>query len=511
MQQHVNQEIEQSLIGAMLIDQDARQTAFAAITPDDFGVDIHRRLAAHIKGLHESGKPVIIGAVAQDFADAPDLYEAGGKSYIIDLAQNVISLSNTADYAKIVKELANRRALLGKLSQYSAKINGLSVMDDVSKVAIEAGADIQGQNTTIHDGGITYSSAADMKADLGAMDFVQNTLHYGQLSVIYGESNCGKTFFMTDMCFHIASGTPWRGMRTDSGCVVYVSLEGTTGLARRIAAYQQVNEGADISRFIVVPSHVDFLHPDGNIQEFLVVLRRIQQERGRILMVVIDTLARAMSGGDENSSEDMGAIVRHADMIRTTTGAHVSFVHHSGKDKLRGARGHSSLRAAVDTEIEVARPDGGTHAVATVVKQRDGDTGAAYPFTLQRVVIGENPYGEEVSSCVVRVIDEAPTIAKEDATLGPNQAFVYDAIVAAIDAHGQQINTHKGHTTRAVSYDDLYRILDAKGFKTILNLTDDEHDSTTVARKVRDATYTARAGLHKRNLIAFNRNHIWLV
>ena len=37
-------------------------------------------------------------------------------------------------------------------------------------------------------------------------DFVQGLLGRGALSVVYGESNCGKTFFMTDLAFHIAEG-----------------------------------------------------------------------------------------------------------------------------------------------------------------------------------------------------------------------------------------------------------------------------------------------------------------
>ena len=64
-------------------------------------------------------------------------------------------------------------------------------------------------------------------------------------------------------------------------------------------------------------------------------------------LIVIDTLARAIAGGDENKSESMGQLVVHADAIRKETGAHVLFVHHSGKDQARGARGHSSLLSLI--------------------------------------------------------------------------------------------------------------------------------------------------------------------
>src|SRR4051812_18886432 len=71
-------------------------------------------------------------------------------------------------------------------------------------------------------------------------------------------------------------------------------------------------------------------------------------------MVVIDTLFRALAGGNENACEDMGTVVANADRIRAATGACVLMIHQCGKDAVRGMRGHSSLKAATDSEIEVA-------------------------------------------------------------------------------------------------------------------------------------------------------------
>ena len=51
--------------------------------------------------------------------------------------------------------------------------------------------------------------------------------------------------------------------------------------------------------------------------------------------------------------------------FRNATGAHLLIVHHTGKDETRGARGHTSLRAATDTEIEIT-----------------GDTGEGIEFSL---------------------------------------------------------------------------------------------------------------------------------
>ena len=53
-------------------------------------------------------------------------------------------------------------------------------------------------------------------------------------------------------------------------------------------------------------------------------------------LVVIDTLARSMGAGDENTAKDAAMFVRNCDLIREATGAHVMVIHHTGKDEEEG-------------------------------------------------------------------------------------------------------------------------------------------------------------------------------
>jgi RecA-family ATPase len=59
------------------------------------------------------------------------------------------------------------------------------------------------------------------------------------MSVIYGPSNCGKTFFVVDLALHVALGREWRGRAVDRGAVVYLSLEGAQGIRNRLAAFRK--------------------------------------------------------------------------------------------------------------------------------------------------------------------------------------------------------------------------------------------------------------------------------
>ena len=55
-------------------------------------------------------------------------------------------------------------------------------------------------------------------------------------------------------------------------------------------------------------------------------------------LIVVDTLARSMGAGDENTAKDIAMFIRNCDLLRQSTGAHVMLIHHTGKDEGRGAR-----------------------------------------------------------------------------------------------------------------------------------------------------------------------------
>lgn len=242
----------------------------------------------------------------------------------------------------------------------------------------------------------------DIVPVLDARDFVQGLLLEQGAVVIYGESNAGKTFWATDLALHVAAGDPWCKRRVEQGGVVYCVLEGGIGFRNRVSAWK-IKRGLEQHPipFAAIPSGLNLLNPEADTPRLIDAIKTAGETMGvPVKLVVIDTLSRAMAGGNENAPEDMGSLVMNMDTIRTETGACVMFIHHSGKDQAKGARGHSSLRAAIDTEIEVAASDGEAKS-ATVVKQREMKKGDVFPFTLQVVELGTNRHTEPVTTCLV--------------------------------------------------------------------------------------------------------------
>lgn len=249
---------------------------------------------------------------------------------------------------------------------------------------------------------------------------IKGVLPKAQLGVLFGESGAGKSFITVDLAIDIAMGTAWRGMRTHKARVVYVVAEGAVGFRGRMQAICQ-QRGMDISEvsLLVIADAPNLLEK----ADALEIAKAIVAAGGADL-IIIDTFAQAMPGGNENAGEDVGRALAHCKGIHRATGAMVLLVHHSGKDAARGARGWSGLKAAADVELEVVRAD--ERRSLTVSKMKDGPgEGMEYAFRLSTVVLGLDSDGDEITSCVVehadgavrRVVDRGPRGAVEKLVL----------------------------------------------------------------------------------------------
>ncbi len=225
---------------------------------------------------------------------------------------------------------------------------------------------------------------------------VKSLLDKNALSVVYGQSNSGKTFFVLDIAAHIATGMDWQGLKSKQGSVLYIATEGGLGIGERLRAFEIHHQLKSKGELYILPSGIDLCGEDSTDTDRLI---DAVQKLGAFSLIIVDTLNRAMSGGDENSSRDMGSFVRNCDKIRENTKAHVLIVHHSGKDSGKGARGHSSLKAAVDTEIEVQNKSG--DLTIKTRKQRDGKKDISMTFNLKVIDLGTDADGDKISSCAL--------------------------------------------------------------------------------------------------------------
>lgn len=342
--------------------------------------------------------------------------------------------------------------------------------------------------------------ADDIELSLEAGGVVDGLMPRTGLTVVYGESGCGKTFNVLDLACHVAAGLPWRGLQVEQGPVVYIAAEAPKSVERRVWAWKRHHK---IERLplLIVQSSVDLLN--GDCEAVLERVRQVEEERGRVALTVVDTLARAMTG-NENAPDDMGRFVAACSRIREAGDTHVLVVHHSGKDTAKGARGHSCLRAATDVELEVTNGEAG--GCIKVTKSRDDMGGRTFGFRLETVELGTNTKGRTVTTCVTL---EADAPAREERKpkprprrLGDVEKIVLECLDAALADHGRPAE-EAGAIARDIPRHATVVRRDA------LDRAADRYMADRAGNKRREATGRAIDSLQARGMVKHVDGWLW--
>jgi hypothetical protein len=280
----------------------------------------------------------------------------------------------------------------------------------------------------------TLKRFAEIKLSTARNYLIKGLLPRSGLAVIWGQPKCGKSFIAFDMAMHIAVGRDYRGRRVQRGVVVYCALEGGGGFAARVEAWRKCKLTEND------PRHIPFCLLDvplDLIAECVALVASIRTQVAQPSVVFIDTLNRALVG-DENSSADMGDLVRAAGAISAAFGCLVVLIHHCGVAGNR-PRGHTSLEGADDAQIAVARNKDGVITV-TIEHMKDSEIGPPFACKLEQVKLGKDDDGDLMTSCIVLpeelLEDEQKPEAKGPKLTGAAKV-AYDALWPVMKQHGQ--------------------------------------------------------------------------
>jgi putative DNA primase/helicase len=188
---------------------------------------------------------------------------------------------------------------------------------------------------------------------------IQDYLIANEIGVLYGPSMAFKSFVVLDWALCIATGTPWQGHFTRKATVVYIAGEGAAGLNKRLAAWVKQHPDADIdnAQFWMSRVAADLYTPEGQREAYEAIRELCELHGTTPDFIIIDTLSRNAAGAEENSNSDLSLVLANAERaLRDPFQASVLFVHHTGKDVAKGARGAYVLTGNVDIQYEVRRP-----------------------------------------------------------------------------------------------------------------------------------------------------------
>jgi replicative DNA helicase len=133
-----NLDAERSVLGAILLRNDAINAAVEVLQPDDFYREAHQLLLEHMIQLSERGAAIDLVTLAESLSRADALEKVGGPAYITRLVDGVPRTTNIEYYAQIVKEKSTLRRLISEASKiasdaYDADRDASEILDEAER------------------------------------------------------------------------------------------------------------------------------------------------------------------------------------------------------------------------------------------------------------------------------------------------------------------------------------------------------------------------------------------
>ena len=252
---------------------------------------------------------------------------------------------------------------------------------------------------------------------------IEDWLSVGDLSLIGGARQSGKTFWILHAGMVIAHARDFFGLRCEAGLAIHQTGEGRSGFLKRLRAWREYHgvQFTDDTPFVPMLNKVDLFNrkeDGGDTDEFIDDVRRIQDRfKVPLRIITIDTVSTATPGADEISGKDMARFLANGYRIKEATGAHVALVGHLNAEGTK-FRGHTSLEANADTVVTIVMHKETKVRTVTLEKQKDGEAGLTMKYELMPVPLGEDAYGKAITSCVCLAIGEKAAIRREEERKG---------------------------------------------------------------------------------------------
>lgn len=350
-----NQEAEQGLLGALLVDNRSLENISDFLRPTHFYVSAHARIYEAITIVVERGQTASPVTLKNYFEKDADLTDVGGAEYLAELASSVLSVINVRDYANTIYDLHLRRELitLGEdVVNHSFEHKLESDAKDTIEMAesrlyeLAESGEVKGSFITLRDSVLTAIEFAEKayKTDgnvTGAttglidMDKKLGGLQSSDLLILAGRPSMGKTALATNIAFNTAKKFAESG-GNEGAIVAFFSLEMSADqLATRILADESGISGDAIRK--------------GNIK----------QDDFRCFVAASQTLSQVPLYIDDTPALTIGAVRTRARRLKRQHGIGLVVV-----DYLQLLRGNGSRQGNENRVLEVSEITRGLKALA---------------------------------------------------------------------------------------------------------------------------------------------------
>ena len=404
-----NLDAEKSVLGAILLDNLSLGAVIEIIEAGDFYSDAHRKIFAVIVAMSDRNEPVDLITLGNFLRDQKRLEQIGGTAYLSELVDNVASAANVAYYAKIIKEKAATRSLIGAASKmldagYSTEKNTAEAINEAQQIIlsltlsggkrrIQTAREIAKQTfAVIEERSKRGDALPGLSTGLRKLDELTLGLQAGELFIIAARPGMGKTALAIGIAHHVAQeGTPvfFFSAEMPSETLMIRMFSGATGIdshqLRRGSLFG--SSWASLARAAESIGSIPLFIDDGSDltpTELRAMARRLKGEHGIGLLIVDYMQLMKANGRYESREREVAEISRTLKGIARELNIPViglSQLNRKIEDRQNKTPQLSDLResGAIEQDADVIafiyRDEAQGTAEINVAKHRNGPTG----------------------------------------------------------------------------------------------------------------------------------------
>lgn len=245
-----NIEAERAVLGAVLQDNLSLGAVLELISAGDFYGDAHRKIFSAITAMSDRNEPADLITLSNTLKNQGRLEQTGGTAYLSELVDSVGSAANVAYYARIIKEKAVKRSLVGAASKmldaaYSPEKSTEEATNEAQQVIlslsmtrgkrrIQTAREIAKETfAVIEERSKRGDALTGLSTGLRKLDELTLGLQAGELFISAARPGVGKTALAIGIARHVAQeGTPvfFHSLEMPAQTLMVRMLSGATGI-----------------------------------------------------------------------------------------------------------------------------------------------------------------------------------------------------------------------------------------------------------------------------------------
>jgi hypothetical protein len=339
---------ERSILGAILLDNQAYSEAALQLKPDDFSLDSHRRIYSRMADLANSSRPIDMITLVEELSRRKELEAIGDVGYVSGLVDGVPDRPSIEHYVRIVAEKASlRKIILACGATIEQALDGSESGEQILAANEVAMRRIAARHIATNSPRIRDWSQIPTLAQLPKVEMkwiVEGIIPAGSIVLWAGESGSYKTWLSLWLAKTVLEGGNFVGRKTVRLPVLYLDRENPLPLILQRCCVLGI---ASSESFKIWGGWQTDPPPMIGDARLLDIARTTKP------LIVLDSFIR-FHAADENSATEMGRVMAEVRAL-ANAGAAVVLQHHKPKAEGTQYRGSSDIKAGVDVAFAVIR------------------------------------------------------------------------------------------------------------------------------------------------------------